>query len=85
MATFHMVFDLNEFVGIDIDYLTGFWYWEGKASALTFIFLAGVRSGFGKNTVKRGIKILLYVAQLILLPISLIMYEGSEECKLRRR
>jgi len=60
MATFHMVFDLNEFVGIDIDYLTGFWYWEGKASALTFIFLAGVSSGFSKNTAKRGIKVLLY-------------------------
>ena len=58
MATFHTVFDLNEFVGIDIDYLSGFWYWEGKVSALTFIFLAGLSSGFSKNPAKRGLKVL---------------------------
>jgi len=66
MVIFHIVYDLNEFVGLDIDYLSGFWYWEGKTSALMFIFLAGISSGFSKNTVKRGIKILIF-AMLITL------------------
>lgn len=57
MVAFHTVFDLNQFVGINIDYLSGFWYWEGKVSALTFIFLAGISSGFSKNSIKRGIKV----------------------------
>lgn len=60
MVIFHTIFDLNEFLGIDIDYLNGFWYWEGKASALTFIFLAGISSGFSKSTVRRGIKVLAF-------------------------
>ncbi|MDD4168895.1 MAG: heparan-alpha-glucosaminide N-acetyltransferase [Desulfotomaculaceae bacterium] len=60
MVAFHIVVDLNRFVGIDIDYLSGFWYWEGKASALTFIFLAGISSGFSKNNFIRGIKVLAY-------------------------
>ena len=60
MIIFHTVVDLNEFVGIDIDYLSGFWYWEGKASALIFIFISGISSGFSKNTVRRGIKVIAY-------------------------
>jgi len=60
MASFHIVFDLNEFAGIDIDYLSGFWYWAGKASALAFIFLAGISSGFSNNTIKRGVRLLAF-------------------------
>lgn len=60
MVTFHLIFDLNEFLGIDIDYLSGFWYWEGKVSALIFIFIAGLSSGFSKNPVKRGVKVLAF-------------------------
>lgn len=58
MASFHTVYDLNEFLGIDIAYQSGFWFWEGKVSALTFIFLAGISSGLSKNTVRRGINVL---------------------------
>ncbi len=60
MVIFHIVFDLNQFVDIDINYQSGFWYWEGKISALIFIFLAGISSGFSKNNVKRGIKVLAF-------------------------
>jgi uncharacterized membrane protein len=60
MIIFHTVFDLNQFVGINIEYQSGFWYWEGKISALLFIFLAGISSGFSKNTLRRGIKVLLF-------------------------
>lgn len=66
MVTFHTVYDLNEFVGIDIDYLGGFWYWEGKTSALTFIFLAGISSGFSKNTVRRGVIVLVFAMVITL-------------------
>lgn len=66
MVIFHIVYDLNEFVGLDIDYLSGFWYWEGKTSALMFIFFAGISSGFSKNTVKRGIKVLIFAMVITL-------------------
>lgn len=59
MIIFHTVFDLN-FVGINLDYQSGFWYWEGKISALIFLFLAGISSGFSKSTIKRGIKVILF-------------------------
>lgn len=58
MVSFHTVYDLNEFVGIDVSYQSGFWFWEGKVSALTFIFLAGISSGLSNNTVKRGINVI---------------------------
>jgi uncharacterized membrane protein len=57
MVIFHFVYDLNEFVGLDINYMSGFWYWEGKISALLFMFVAGISSGLSKNTVRRGFKV----------------------------
>lgn len=60
MVIFHLIFDLNNFAGLKINYMSGFWHWEGKASALLFIFLAGISSGFSRNTVKRGIKVLTF-------------------------
>ena len=59
MVTFHVIFDLKEFAGIAINYQSGLWYWVGKVSALMFLFLAGISSGFSKNSVKRGMRILL--------------------------
>lgn len=60
MVIFHLVYDLNDYAGLKINYISGFWYWEGKVSALTFIFLAGISSGFSRNTIKRGIKVLVF-------------------------
>jgi uncharacterized membrane protein len=57
MVVFHIIYDLNQFSGIDLNYLSGFWYWEGRAAALIFIFLAGISSGFSRNTVRRGLKV----------------------------
>ncbi len=74
MIIFHTVVDLNIFAGIDIDYLTGFWYWEGKISALTFIFLAGISSGFSRNSVRRGIKVVAFG-----MAITLVTYILSKE------
>lgn len=75
MVVFHLVFDLNEFVGIKIDYLNGFWYWEGKISALIFIFLAGISSGFSKNNVKRGIIVLAFAMVVTL--VTYILYKDQ--------
>jgi len=54
MVVFHLVYDLNEFAGLDVNYWSGFWYWVGRAAAWTFIFLSGISSGFSRNTIKRG-------------------------------
>ena len=48
---------------------------KGKASALTFIFLAGISSGFSKNTVRRGIKVLVFAMTITL--ITYIFLENS--------
>ncbi|OLN31937.1 heparan-alpha-glucosaminide N-acetyltransferase [Desulfosporosinus metallidurans] len=60
MVLFHLVYDLKEFAGVDIDYQAPFWFFIGKASALTFIFISGLSSGFSRFPVKRGFKVLLY-------------------------
>jgi uncharacterized membrane protein len=57
MVVFHLVYDLNEFAGLDVNYWSGFWYWVGRAAAWTFIFLSGISSGFSRNTIKRGIRV----------------------------
>jgi uncharacterized membrane protein len=75
MVIFHIVYNLNELVGINVDYQSGFWYWEGKASALTFIFLAGISSGFSRDSVKRGIKVLVYAFALSAFTYIFFTYE----------
>jgi peptidoglycan/LPS O-acetylase OafA/YrhL len=57
MMIFHTVFNLNYFLGINIEYAKGFWYYEGKLSAIMFMVLAGISSNFSKRTTKRGLKI----------------------------
>ncbi len=66
MVVFHVVFDLNQFMGVEINYQSEFWFWLGKASALTFIFLAGISSGMSKNTVRRGFKVLAFAMVITL-------------------
>jgi uncharacterized membrane protein len=58
MVVFHFVYDLNEFAGVDIDYDSTFWFSIGKAAALLFIFVSGISSCLGRNSIKRGIKVL---------------------------
>ena len=60
MVIFHLVYDLKEFAGINLDYQAPFWFWIGKTAALLFIFIAGLSSGFSRTPVKRGLKVLLY-------------------------
>lgn len=58
MAVFHLVVDLKDFFRLDIDYLSGFWYYIGKLSASLFIFLAGVSCTLNKRSVRHALKVL---------------------------
>jgi len=60
MILFHFVYDLKVFAGASIDFQSPFWYFIGKASALLFIFLSGLSSGFSRSPVRRGLKVLFY-------------------------
>lgn len=58
MVAFHLVYDLNEYLNVDVNYLSGFWYWIGKSSALIFIFASGISSGFSRKILRRGLLVL---------------------------
>jgi uncharacterized membrane protein len=60
MILYHFIYDLDVWTNLPIDVDTFFWFWEGKISALLFIFLSGVSSGLSKRPAKNGIKVLLW-------------------------
>lgn len=60
MVVFHLVYDLNKFAGLNINYQAPLWLLIGKASALLFIFISGLSSGFSRSSAKRGLKVLFY-------------------------
>lgn len=60
MVLFHLVYDLKEFAGVNIDYQAPLWIVMGKAAALLFIFISGLSSGFSSSPAKRGVKVLFY-------------------------
>ena len=72
MIIFHIIYDLNEFVGIHINYQTGFWYWLGRIAAFIFIFISGISSGFSKNSTKRGVKVLVFAFAITIVTYVLI-------------
>ncbi|MFZ3130478.1 MAG: heparan-alpha-glucosaminide N-acetyltransferase [Desulfosporosinus sp.] len=60
MVLFHLIYDLKEFAGVSIDYQSPLWFIIGKASALLFMFISGISSGFSRSPVRRGLKVLFY-------------------------
>lgn len=60
MVLFHLVYDLKEFAGVNIDYQAPLWFFIGKTSALLFIFISGLSSGFSRSPLRRGLKVLFY-------------------------
>ncbi|KJR44143.1 hypothetical protein UF75_5475 [Desulfosporosinus sp. I2] len=60
MVLFHLVYDLKEFAGLDLNYQDPLWFLVGKTSALLFIFISGLSSGFSRSPVRRGFKVLLF-------------------------
>lgn len=73
MIVFHFIYDLNEFMGLDIIYESGFWYWLGRIAAFFFIFLAGINSGFSKNPIKRGM--IVFGCGIIITLISFLVFK----------
>lgn len=57
MVVFHLVVDLNDFFNMPINYLSGFWYYEGKASASAFMLLAGISATLHRKNLQRGVYI----------------------------
>lgn len=73
MVLFHLIYDLDNFTSIDVDYKSTFWYWIGKTSALLFIFISGVSSGLSRRPFKRGLQVfsfglLITLVTFILMP-----------------
>jgi uncharacterized membrane protein len=60
MVLFHLVYDLKEFAGVSIVYQSPLWFFIGKYSALLFIFISGLSSGFSRSPVRRGLRVLFY-------------------------
>ena len=58
MVLFHLVYDLKTFAGVSIDYQSPLWFCIGKVSALLFIFISGLSSGFSRSPFRRGLKVL---------------------------
>lgn len=60
MVLFHLVYDLKEFALVNIDYQAPLWFFIGKTSALLFIFISGLSSGFSRSPARRGLIVLFY-------------------------
>jgi uncharacterized membrane protein len=60
MILFHLVVDLKDFYSYPLEYLAGFWYIEGKFSAILFIILCGISSTLSNNSTHHGIVICMW-------------------------
>jgi uncharacterized membrane protein len=60
MVLFHLVVDLRDFFGYDLNYFSGFWYYEGKISAGTFMLVAGISATLHHRNLRRGCTVLAW-------------------------
>ena len=60
MVAFHLIFDLTDFWGYNLNYMNGFWYYEGKLSAIMFTAIAGVSSTLGVYHFRRGLVVFVW-------------------------
>lgn len=58
MIYFHIVFDLKDIYGFDINYSSGINYYIGKISAILFMLISGMSCCLSRSNVKRGLKVL---------------------------
>lgn len=77
MIAFHLVYDLHFFFGVQtLAFRSGFWYYEGRVTAILFIMLTGVVSALlarkyaGKElwrkNLLRGLRVLLFASLVTL-------------------
>ena len=60
MIIFHIIVDLKDFYNYNLDYFGGFWYIEGKLSAILFILICGVSSTLGRNSTRNGCNVFMW-------------------------
>lgn len=72
MVIFHLIYDLSDFYSYNIEYLSGFWYYEGKLSAILFMLISGISCSFSRNNLKRGA--FVFSAGMILTLFTLITF-----------
>ncbi|MDF2500430.1 MAG: hypothetical protein K0Q77_1144 [Anaerosporomusa subterranea] len=58
MVIFHLIVDMRDFHSYSFEYQSGFWYYEGKLSAILFIYIAGISSTLNRRSTRHGIKLL---------------------------
>jgi len=75
MIIFHLIVDLKDFYGYPLDYFNGFWYLEGKFSAILFMLICGVSSTLVRNSTPHGIKVFIWA--MILTIVTYIYNEGN--------
>lgn len=78
MIIFHFIVDLKDFYSYPINYVSGFWYAEGKLSAILFMLICGVSSTLGKNSTRHGFRIFLWAMLL-----TVVTYVYSENYYIR--
>lgn len=64
MILFHLIVDLRDFYFYNVNYFHGFWYIEGKVSAILFIFLCGISSTLSFRSTNHGIKVFAWAMVL---------------------
>lgn len=78
MTIFHLIVDLKDFHAVPIEYLSGFWYYEGRLSAILFTLLAGISSGLNTNPLRHGLQV--FAAALL---VSIVTYFFNAEIYVR--
>jgi uncharacterized membrane protein len=64
MILFHLLYDLNYFVGYDLNLHSGFWLHFGRATATIFILLVGISLTISYSRAKRRHKKSIYLKYL---------------------
>lgn len=58
MIYYHLIYDMKEFYGYDVNYEGNVLYYLGKLSAVLFILISGISTTFSRNSFKRGLMVL---------------------------
>jgi uncharacterized membrane protein len=58
MVYFHVIYDMNEIYGYNINYESGLNRLAGRTAGILFILISGVSCELSRNNLKRGLKIL---------------------------
>ncbi|QUH26707.1 heparan-alpha-glucosaminide N-acetyltransferase [Serpentinicella alkaliphila] len=57
MIYFHIIFDLREYYGFNINYSEGINFYIGRFSAILFMLLSGISCSLSKNNLQRGLRL----------------------------